>query len=235
MTSTSLTLAELLEHKQQSSLRRAANLTEARYSISGHNVIQAVEVEQALDDAERYARLSDRLRTLEAGVGDGPYGPDVRYSVVADALNARMDSSAQNRLATLKRDRHRADTATRSTTSANVVGFVVPQYLSDAAAPQVAAGRALVDLIGPRRLPDDGLTLSTGRVTTGSTSEQQSAEHATVTTTNIVFEGVTIPVRTIRTRAVISRQAFDRVEGGWQDGLLVDMVEAHAQTVGMTR
>jgi HK97 family phage major capsid protein len=231
MTEHSATLYELLNEKTSSAMRRADSLVRARYNTdAGFDVVRAVEVEQALDDADRYARLQDRLGTLEQRAGSGPYAPG-GASLVRDLVHQSTDPAARERLAHLKRDSERAGLTERAAGSSSMVGFVPPTYLTDQVAVQVGAGRPLADLIGSRPIPPKGMTLETGRVTTASSAAQQSTENAATSTNDIELAGISIPVRTIATTATISRQMFERAGVGWNDGLLGDMLEAHAVTV----
>lgn len=230
-TETSLTLRELLADKAGSALRRADGLVRARYNdgTSGFDVVRAVEVEQALDDADRYARLQARLGDLEKRGGSGPYAPG-GASMIRDLVNQGVDPGARERLTHLKRDSERAGLTTRAGTS-NLSGLVPPAYLTDQVATQITAGRPLADLIGSQPLPPKGMTVETGRVTTGNTAAAQLVENAAVATSDIELGGISIPVRSIATSATVSRAMFDRASGGWNDGLLGDMLEAHAATV----
>ena len=152
------------------------------------------------------------------------YSPQSNNSFIADAFRAQFsnDYSAQERLA-----RHMREEAVerRDVTSANFAGLIVPQFLTDLAAPFARGGRPFLDQARKHTLPAEGLTLSISRVTTGSATAVQS-EGAAVQETNMDDTKLDISVVTVAGQQNVSRQAIER--GTNIDSLVMaDLVSAY--------
>jgi HK97 family phage major capsid protein len=132
-------------------------------------------------------------------------------SFLADAFAAQFngDFAAKERLA-----RHMTEERVerRDVTSAAFSGLVVPQFLTELAAPLARAGRPVADIARKHTLPAAGLTLSISRVTTGSSTAVQS-EGAAVSETNMDDTKLDITVQTIAGQQTVSRQALERGTG----------------------
>jgi len=156
------------------------------------------------------------------------YGKQSQHSFIADAYNAQFnnDFAARERLA-----RHMSEEKVerRDVTSANFAGLVVPQYLTDLAAPYARAGRPVADAARKHELPAAGLTLNISKVTTGSAVAQQT-EGAAVQETNMDDTLLTINVKTFAGQQNVSRQALERGTG--VDSLVMaDLVSAYHTTL----
>jgi HK97 family phage major capsid protein len=104
-------------------------------------------------------------------------------------------------------------------------GLVVPQFLTDLAAPLARAGRPLADRARRHALPGAGMTLSISRVTTGSAVAIQT-EGSAVQETDIDDTKLDIDVKTIAGQQNVSRQALERGTG--IDSLVMaDLVSAY--------
>ena len=136
------------------------------------------------------------------------YGERSEVSFVADAYAAQFsnDWQAQQRLA---RHMQEERIERRDVTSANFAGLVVPQYLTDLAAPLARAGRPVADAARKHELPSAGLTISISKVTTGSAVAAQS-EGAAVQETNMDDTKLDISVNTYAGQQNVSRQALER-------------------------
>jgi HK97 family phage major capsid protein len=97
----------------------------------------------------------------------------------------------------------------RDVTSSNFAGLIVPQFLTDLAAPLARAGRPVADRARKHALPDAGLTISISKVTTGSSVASQS-EGAAVSETNMDDTKLDISVVTVAGQQNVSRQAIER-------------------------
>jgi len=95
-----------------------------------------------------------------------------------------------------------------STTSGGV-GLVPPQYLLDELAEFARASRPFADALGPRPLPDTGMTFNVPRVTTGTATAVQS-EAGAVQETNAVSDYLSFTVNTVAGMQDVSRQLLDR-------------------------
>lgn len=152
------------------------------------------------------------------------YAPKAKTSFIRDAYNAQFnhDSAAQGRL-----DRHMAEERIerRDVTSAAFAGLMVPQFLTELATPFARAGRPFANVVRKLNLPDEGLTLSISRVTTGTATASQT-EGAAVQETDIDDTKLDVSVITISGMQDVSRQAIER--GTSVDELVMgDLVSAY--------
>ena len=136
------------------------------------------------------------------------YTPQAESSFIRDAYAAQFsnDFSAQERLA---RHMNEERIERRDVTSAAFAGLVVPQFLTDLAAPFARAGRVTADLARKHELPSSGLTLSISKVTTGSATALQT-EGAAVQETNIDDTKLDLTVKTFAGQQNVSRQSLER-------------------------
>ena len=136
------------------------------------------------------------------------YSPQAGSSFIADAFAAQFnnDYSASQRLA---RHMNEEKIERRDVTSANFAGLIVPQFLTELAAPFARAGRVTADLARKHQLPESGLTISLSKVTTGSAAAAQT-EGAAVQETNMDDTKLDISVVTIAGQQNVSRQSLER-------------------------
>jgi HK97 family phage major capsid protein len=149
-------------------------------------------------------------------------------SFLGDAFAAQFngDFQAKERLA---RHMNEERVERRDVTSANFAGLIVPQFLTELAAPLARAGRPVADIARKHQLPASGLTISISRVTTGSSTAAQS-EGAAVSETNMDDTKLDITVQTIAGQQTVSRQALERGTG--VDGLVMnDLILSYHTTL----
>jgi HK97 family phage major capsid protein len=171
----------------------------------------AAGVEQAVGGA----KVTSEART---------YTERSENSFIRDAYNAHFngDYSAKDRLA---RHMNEEKIERRDVTSSNFAGLIVPQFLTDLAAPFARAGRPFLDRARKHSLPPEGLTISISKVTTGSATAVQT-EGAAVQETNMDDTKLDISVVTIAGQQNVSRQAIER--GTSIDSLVMaDLVSAY--------
>lgn len=145
-------------------------------------------------------------------------------SFIADAFAAQFnnDFAARERLA---RHMNEEKVERRDVTSANFAGLIVPQFLTDLAAPFARAGRPFADASRKHELPASGLTISISKVTTGSSVASQT-EGAAVSETNMDDTKLDVSVVTLAGQQNVSRQALER--GTNVDSLVMaDLVSAY--------
>ena len=87
---------------------------------------------------------------------------------------------------------------------------MVPQYLIDMYAPAVAAMRPFADICNHHDLPEKGMTVNLGRITTPTAVGLQLTENTSVTTQDIDDTLLTENVQTAAGSIQVSRQAIDR-------------------------
>lgn len=171
-------------------------------------------------------RAETKIESAVAVVKSEPrtYSAEAPHSFIADAYFAQFnnDFAARERLS---RHMNEERVERRDVTSANFAGLVVPQYLTDLAAPLARAGRPVADIARKHALPASGLTLNISRVTTGSSVTAQT-EGAAVSETNMDDTLLTIDVKTYAGQQNVSRQALERGTG--VDSLVMaDLVKAY--------
>jgi HK97 family phage major capsid protein len=239
-----MSMSEKLKEKRSALLVDAQAIVDAAEAESRDLTSEEdAKIAQALKDAanldanishheELEARSAQAKEVRkEAGVGGAvvkresrTYNPQGSHSFIADAYAAQFNNDyvAAERLA---RHAQEERVERRDVTSSNFAGLVVPQYLTDLAAPFARAGRVTCDLARKHALPDAGLTLSISKVTTGSSVAAQS-EGATVSETNMDDTKLDISVNTYAGQQNVSRQAIER--GTNIDSLVMaDLVSAY--------
>lgn len=173
-------------------------------------------------EATAPARVKNEERT---------YSKHSKNSFVADAFAAQFsnDFAAKERLA---RHMNEERVERRDVTSANFAGLVVPQFLTELAAPFARAGRPFADIARKHELPAAGLTISISKVTTGSAVASQT-EGAAVQETNMDDTKLDVSVVTLAGQQNVSRQALER--GTNIDSLVMaDLVSAYHTTLDST-
>ena len=203
----------------------AASLDEVRSldeQIATHSELEkrsaeAAEIrkEKKFDAAVAPAVVKSEART---------YSPKAETSFIADAYSAQFnnDFAAKERLA---RHMNEEKIERRDVTSANFAGLVVPQFLTELAAPFARAGRPFLEVARKHQLPDSGLVISISKVTTGSSTAVQT-EGAAVSETNMDDTKLDVSVVTVAGQQNVSRQAIER--GTNIDSLVMaDLVSAY--------
>lgn len=157
-------------------------------------------------------------------------------SFLMDALRAdlNLDAGATERIrrhTAQMNERYRGtridpSMRTRDVATANFAGLVVPQYLTEMAAPLARAMRPFADICRQHPLPPSGMTVNISRITTGTATAIQAAENDVAQETNIDDTLLTIDVRTIAGMQDVSRQAVMRGTGV-DDTVVEDLHRAH--------
>lgn len=213
--------ARELTTEEDSEITKALDeVRELDAQIEKHSELEARQAEAA--ELRKTKKIEQTVTVVKAE--PRTYSADAKVSFIADAYNAQFngDFAARERLA-----RHMQEEAVerRDVTSANFTGLVVPQYLTDLAAPLARAGRPTADIARKHQLPASGLTLNISRVTTGSSVASQT-EGAAVSETNMDDTLLTIDVKTYAGQQNVSRQALERGTG--VDSLVMaDLVSAY--------
>lgn len=168
-----------------------------------------VELEQRAAAAAE-SRKASIVETATTIVKSEPrtYTPNSTNSFVRDAFAAQFmnDYAANERLA---RHMNEERVERRDVTSANFAGLIVPQFLTNLAAPFARAGRPFLNAARKHQLPNEGLTISISKVTTGSATAVQT-EGAAVQETNMDDTKLDVSVVTVAGQQNVSRQAIER-------------------------
>lgn len=241
-----MTYSKTLTEKRDAALAKADALVSAAANEKREltteedaDIAQTLEAVRDLDEQiRRHKELEERaaaaaesrkaagVEVAATAVKSEPrtYAPQSQNSFVRDAFAAQFsnDFAASERLA-----RHMKEEAVerRDVTSSNFAGLIVPQFLTELAAPFARAGRPTADRARKHALPDAGLTISISKVTTGSAVASQS-EGAAVQETNMDDTKLDISVVTVAGQQNVSRQAIER--GTNVDSLVMaDLVSAY--------
>ena len=212
----------------------AANVQALAKEIEGLDarISQVTDIETRKAEAAELARKVEGNAPAEARSAGGwkvtreerTYSPQGEYSFIRDAFASQVlgDFDAQQRIA---RHQQEERIEKRDVTSSNFAGLVVPQFLTDLAAPFARAGRPFMDVSRRHALPANGLTISISKVTTGSATAVQT-EGAAVQETNMDDTKLDVSVVTIAGQQNVSRQALERGTG--IDALVMaDLVSAY--------
>ena len=203
---------EDLRTMQEATLKADAMRAEVR-AMNAENPEEAPATGQAVVKEEPLTYRSDNSHELS-------FVKDFIDSVVS------KDVAATERI-----HRHQQEMlVTRDGTTSNYAGLVVPQYLTDLAAPLARAGRPFADQCRNLPLPESGMTLNISRVTTGSSAAIQAAENDAVSETDIDDTLLTSNISTVASGQQLSRQAMERGTG--IDALVTgDMASAMSTTL----
>ena len=174
---------------------------------------------------DQVARVGSEKRTYNKG--DDARGAGFLVDVARAFSFA--DPGANERLA-----RHMAEeqverggkVVERAAGTSAFAGLVVPQYLVDEFAPLARAGRPFADACRKHDLPAEGMVFNIGKVTTGTSVDDQAAENAAVSETDIDDTLLPINVRTAAGSQTVSRQALERGTG-IEDTTLADLIGAY--------
>ena len=239
---------QLLSEKRDAALAQAEQVTqiavdEKRDLTSGEDesIVKVLEEVRDLDEQiKRHEELEARQAVLaetrkdaqfEVAVGGTvvksearTYSPQAESSFLKDAYAAQFnnDYSAQQRLA---RHMNEEKIERRDVTSANFAGLIVPQFLTELAAPFARAGRPFLEIARKHQLPNQGLVISISKVTTGSATAVQT-EGAAVQETNMDDTKLDVSIVTVAGQQNVSRQSIER--GTNIDSLVMaDLVSAY--------
>jgi HK97 family phage major capsid protein len=213
----------------------ARDLTSEEDSEIAVSLRSASELDESIKHHKELEVRAAEASELRKAIGGAVVKSEVRtYSLQADTSFIRDAYAAQfnnDYMASERLARHMAEERIerRDVTSTNFAGLVVPQFLTDLAAPFARAGRVTADLARKHQLPNEGLTISISKVTTGTAVASQS-EGATVQETNMDDTKLDITVKTFAGQQNVSRQALER--GTNIDSLVMaDLVSAYHTTL----
>jgi HK97 family phage major capsid protein len=209
------------------------DLTPAEDTEVSDSLTQVRELDASIAQQEELAQRSKEASEAREIAGIKPavvkseartYSPHAPTSFVRDAFAAQFnnDYEAQGRLA---RHMNEEKVERRDVTSANFAGLIVPQFLTELAAPLARAGRPFLEQARKHQLPDAGLVISLSKVTTGTATAVQT-EGSAVQETNMDDTKLDISVVTVAGQQNVSRQSIER--GTNIDSLVMsDLVSAY--------
>jgi len=207
--------------------RAEVKVAEVKRALADEEAVQsrAAEVTPAATEKRSYdevARVGQEKRT---------YNPDsdrtgARFLADVGARFLR-DPSAEVRLARhMQEERIERSQYLQRATTGNFSGLVLPQYLTELYAPATSNLRPVADICNKHVLPENGMTVSIGRVTTPTAvgeqvdSEGAAKELEAVTNQDIDDTLLTENVLTFAGQQTLSRQAIERGLG--TEGVMLD-------------
>ena len=203
-------------------LRRdeAADRLQREVHPTGVNLPGGPNERMQVGDRRTYRQESDKT------------GVQFLRDVAAQFIHGASAVEANQRLAAHMAEERaeRGDQIDRAVGTGAFAGLVVPQYLTDLYAPKARTGRPFADACRHHDLPETGMTVYLGKVTTGTTTDIQAAEFDTVNETDIDDTLMSIPVQTNAGAQTISRQGLDRGVGV-EDTTMDDLFRAYASTL----
>lgn len=197
--------------------------------------VKELEAAEAADQAaNRRAQEYGGARPTQVRVTSEPdiYRPHGQHSFIRDAYSVQLNAGA-NPDAFDRIQRHQRATAhllearaaeagveSRDVgTSAFGDGLVVPQFLVDEYAANAREGRPVADIMRSVPLPDQGMTLTVPRGTTGTRVMQQTSQNSAVQETDYDETDLSVPIVTLSGQQDVSRQAIMR--GAGVDGIVM--------------
>ena len=227
------TLNRAAEEDRDISEVEAANIGALAKEIEklDERIAQVTDIETRKVAAAELARKveGDKVETRQVGgwkvnKEERTYRPNGEHSFIRDAFAAQVlgDFDARERIA---RHSQEEKIEKRDVGTAAFAGLVVPQFLTDLAAPFARAGRPFMDVSRKHALPASGMVLSISKVTTGSATAVQTQGSA-VQETDMDDTKLDVDVVTIAGQQNVSRQALERGTG--IDSLVMaDLVAAY--------
>lgn len=152
------------------------------------------------------------------------YSERAGHDFLADAMAAEFGGSYEAR-ERIQRYQNEVRIEKRDSGTSNFAGLVVPQYLVNQFAPLRRAGRPTADISVNAPLPNVGMTVNLGRLTTGITS-YAATEGTAVTESDPDDTLLTVNVRTVQSMWDLSKQASLRGVGV-EDQLLGDGIRSY--------
>jgi HK97 family phage major capsid protein len=200
---------------------------EERVAKTASDIDRKERMHKALADVPRPegVEVGKEPRTYERGVRnqDGNF-----RSFFGDLFHAKQDDhAAQTRLARHAREVAVEQRAAISTTSGGP-GLVPPQYLLDDLARFARSSRPFADALGPRALPDSGMTFNVPRVTTGTLAAVKT-EGSAVQVGSTVTDYLSFSVNTVAGLQDISRELLDRSDPATDQVLGQDLAADYAK------
>jgi len=158
-----------------------------------------------------------------------PGGEFERDVVLAFRGDPEATERLKRHMAEERKDREAAGTAgflDRAVGTGAFAGLTIPQYLVEYYAAQPTNGRPFANAMNLHPLPAQGMQAFIGRVTTGTSVDDQASEGTAVSETDLDDTLITVPIRTAAGQQTSSIQAQARVPGS-EDTILGDLLRRY--------
>lgn len=116
---------------------------------------------------------------------------------------------------------------TRAVSTGSFGGLIIPQYLIGLAARIMRAGRPLANAVARLPLPEQGMSLSIPRGTTGAAVSSQAIQNSALQNTDEVWTDLVVPVATVGGQQDVSRQSLERGTPGIDQIVYMDLAAAY--------
>lgn len=230
----------LTDQENERSLAIVGQRAQLREQVAGIDAqLATVRAEQAADQAattdaqQRVATTADvpAARTHPVARTYNEQNDRRGINFIRDVARSLVfnDPAASERLSkhmAEERDARGGELVERAAGTGAFSGIIVPQYLTDQAAPLARAGRPFADACRHHDLPDEGMTVYIPQATTGTVVADQVNEFDTVAEQDYDDSLLPIPVRTAAGSQTVSRQAVERGVG-IEDTIIDDLHRAH--------
>ncbi len=205
--------------------RAERNVEEAREKLERSIAIQkAREAVPPMGDDEPSEESGFRKRIV---VGDEPHtyrrDNQNKVSFLKDIYaSTKGDNEARERLT-----RHKLETRDVSTSTTGAGDFLPPKYLAELWAELPRETRPFANAIRNMPLPDNGLSITIPRLTTGATVATQQTEADAPSETDGDGTLLTVGIKTFAGQQDLSIQAFERTDPSFGDVMLQDLRAAY--------
>jgi HK97 family phage major capsid protein len=139
----------------------------------------------------------------------------------------RLERHMQEVIVEREAPARQGDPQTRAVSTGSFGGLIVPQYLIGLAARVMRAGRPIANVVARLPLPEQGMTLSIPRGTTGAAVSSQATENSALQNTDEVWTDLLVPVATIGGQQDVSRQSLERGTPGIDQIVYMDLAGAY--------
>jgi HK97 family phage major capsid protein len=178
---------------------------------------------------DQVARVAAEERTYSAQKSSRGESSFFRDAFRANYSN---DFQAQDRLRRhMEEVKVEREMSERATTTGSYGSLVIPQYLIDQYAPLARAGRPFANTVMHQQLPEEGMTLTVPRGTTGAATAVQATQNSSVQSTDEAVTDLVIPVVTAAGQQDLSRQSLERGTPGMDALVYADLAGAYGVTV----
>lgn len=168
-----------------------------------------------------FAGAGSRTASFSVGRNERTYRPDTDPQGSRFVLDVARQFLFNDPRAADRLNRHQREEEVergqsfqqRASTSGDLVGLVVPQYLTDMFAPAARAMRPFAEVCNHHDLPGEGMTVNIPLLSTPTQVGVQTPENTAGPSTNPANTLLTENVQTFTGNSTISRQAIERGTG----------------------
>lgn len=208
-------LTAILQARRQAAIDRAERVAAGFSDHRSAGMEQQLELEQAIEDADRYERMLTSVGGAVIRREAGPYHKDGEHSFFADVAEvaqygngAAPDTAARlQRLRAMNEDVRNIEA--RDIGSGTVTGTAMPSYLLEEAATAARIGSPLIEVLRGTPLDHEGMQVVIGRITTGATAAF-TPEGSGTESAEMVSTALTLDVKFVQGKVTETWTLFQR-------------------------